>query len=68
MTSYGTLCDDFYSNVTLQTEMDLPTGREAVLHFFEQLQKRFPKLSHFYQRERGEFILEEEKQEGSYRC
>ncbi len=67
MTSYGTLCDDFYSNMTLQTEMDLPTGREAVLHFFEQLQRRFPKLSHFYQRERGEFILEEEKQEGSYR-
>jgi hypothetical protein len=67
MTSYGSLCDDFYSNVTLQTEMDLPTGRDAVLHFFEQLQRRFPKLSHFYQRERGEFILEEEKLDGCYR-
>jgi hypothetical protein len=53
--------------VTLQTEMDLPTGRDAVLHFFEHLQRRFPKLTHFYQRARGEFILEEEKELGSYR-
>jgi hypothetical protein len=67
MDSYGSFSDDFYSNVTLQTEMDLPTGRDAVLHFFEQLQRRFPKLTHFYQRERGEFILEEEKELGSYR-
>lgn len=67
MDSYGSFSDDFYSNVTLQTEMDLPTGRDAVLHFFEQLQKRFPRLAHFYERERGEFILEEDKDQGSYR-
>ena len=60
MDSYGSFSDDFYSNVKLQTEMDLPTGRDAVLHFFEQLQKRFPRLTHFYERERGEFILEED--------
>jgi hypothetical protein len=47
--------------------MDLPTGRDSVLHFFEQMQRRFPKLQHFYQRERGEFILEEEKEHGAYR-
>jgi hypothetical protein len=67
MHPYGSLSDDFYSNVTLQTEMDLPSGRESILHFFEQLQRRFPKLTHFYQRERGEFILEEEKEQGAYR-
>lgn len=67
MSPYGSFSDDFYSNVTLQTEMDLPTGRDAVLHFFEQLQRRFPRLTHFYQRERGEFILEEEKDQGAYR-
>jgi hypothetical protein len=67
MNPYGALSDDFYANVTLQTEMDLPSGRESVLHFFEQMQKRFPKLHHFYQRERGEFILEEEKEHGAYR-
>jgi hypothetical protein len=67
MDSYGSFSDDFYSNATLQTEMDLPTGRDAVLCFFEQLQKRFPRLAHFYERERGEFILEEDKDQGSYR-
>jgi hypothetical protein len=67
MQPYGSLSDDFYANVTLQTEMDLPTGRESILHFLEQMQRRFPKLQHFYQRERGEFILEEEKEHGAYR-
>jgi hypothetical protein len=67
MNPYGSLSDDFYANVTLQTEMDLPTGRESVLHFFEQMQRRYPKLQHFYQRERGEFILEEGKEHGAYR-
>ncbi|MEI8210902.1 MAG: hypothetical protein WCI02_02035 [Planctomycetota bacterium] len=67
MNPYSALSDDFYANVTLQTEMDLPSGRESVLHFFEQMQRRFPKLHHFYQRERGEFILEEEKDQGAYR-
>ena len=67
MNPYGSFSDDIYANVTLQTEMDLPSGRDAVLHFFEQLQRRFPKLTHFYQRERGEFILEEEKEHGAYR-
>jgi hypothetical protein len=47
--------------------MDLPQNREAVLHFFEQVQKRFPKMTNFYARERGEFCLEEEKEGGQYR-
>ncbi len=67
MNPYGSLSDDFYANVTIQTEMDLPSSRDSVLHFFEQMQRRFPKLHHFYQRERGEFILEEEKEHGAYR-
>src|SRR5690606_34227392 len=49
------------------TEMDLPTNRETLLHFFEQVQKRYPGLRNFYNRERSEFVLEEEKEQGSYR-
>lgn len=67
MHKYGALCDEFYVNMHLGTEMELPSSREAVLHFFEQIQKRFPKMSNFYARERGEFCLEEEKAEGQYR-
>ena len=64
---YASLCDDFYFNTHIQTEMELPSSRETVLHYFEQLQRRYPKLGHFYQRQPGEFILEEDKSYGAYR-
>ena len=67
MHKYGALCDEFYVNMHLSTEMELPQNREAVLHFFEQIQKRFPRMHNFYARERGEFCLEEEKDSGQYR-
>lgn len=67
MHKYGALCDEFYVNMHLNTEMDLPQNRETVLHFFEQIQKRFPRMTNFYTRERGEFCLEEEKESGRYR-
>ncbi len=47
--------------------MDLPQNRETVLHFFEQIQRRFPSMEHFYGREKQEFVLEEEKGQGPYR-
>jgi hypothetical protein len=67
MSSYTDYSDDFYVNMNLSTEMDLPTHRETLLHFFEQVQKRYPTLRNFYSRERAEFVLEEEKEQGSYR-
>jgi hypothetical protein len=47
--------------------MTLPTQRETVLHFFESLQKTFPRMTHFYVRETGEHVLEEDKDQDSYR-
>ncbi len=67
MHKYDALCDEFYVNVHLNTEMDLPQNRETVLHFFELIQKKFPRMVNFYARERGEFVLEEEKDSGRYR-
>lgn len=67
MSQYGAFSDDFYLNMNLSTEMDLPQGRESVLHFFEQVQRRYPKMQNFYSREKGEFVLEEEKDAGAYR-
>lgn len=64
---YASLCDDFYFNVHLQTEMNLPSTRESVLHYFEQLQRCYPRMGHFYQRQPGEYILEEDKSHGAYR-
>jgi hypothetical protein len=67
MSSYSNLSDDFYINLNLNTEMDLPSTRETVLHFFEQLQKHYPTMRNFYSRDKGEFVLEEDKDRGQYR-
>lgn len=64
---YNSVCDDWYCNLNLSTEMDLPQSRETVLHFFEQIQRQYPTMRNFYSRERGEFVLEEEKDRGAYR-
>ncbi len=61
MIRYGSYSDDHYVNMNLNTEMELPHNRETVLHYFEQVQKQFPSMKNFYSRERGEFVLEEEK-------
>ncbi len=61
------IADDFYVNVNLSTEMDLPRGRDGVMHYFEQLQKRYPEMTNFYARGNGDFVLEAEKDKGYYR-
>jgi hypothetical protein len=63
------LCDadDFYVNVTLNTEMELPNNRDTVLHYFEQMKKGFPDLRNFYSRENGDLVLEGDKEQESYR-
>ena len=67
MSGYGAFSDDFYLNMNLGTEMDLPQNRDTVLHFFEQLQRRYPTMRNFYSRERAEYVLEEDKEGGAYR-
>ena len=48
MSGYGAFSDDFYLNMNLSTEMDLPQNREGVLHYFEQVRRRYPKMQNFY--------------------
>jgi hypothetical protein len=67
MNRYSSLSDDHYLNMNLTTEMDLPTGRETLVHYFEQVQRKFPAMRNFYNRERSEFVIEEEKDRGHYR-
>jgi hypothetical protein len=67
MNPYSSLCDDFGVYAYLNTKMDLPQGRETVLHFFDSLQKSYPKMTDFERRESGEFVLEEDREQGSYR-
>jgi len=67
MTPYNSLADDYYVNMNLSTEMELSGSRETILHFVEQMQKKFPEMRNFYARDKGDFILEEDKDRGSYR-
>ena len=67
MNRYSSLCDDFYVNMNLSTEMELPNNRETVLHYFERVRKQFPEMRNFYCREKGDFVLEEDKDRGNYR-
>jgi hypothetical protein len=67
MNPYSSLCDDFGVYAYLNTKMELPGGRETVLHFFDTLQKSFPRMTDFERRESGEYVLEEDREQGSYR-
>lgn len=67
MNRYSTDADDYYVNMNLNTEMELPANRDTVLHYFEQMKKAFPELSNFFTRENGEIVLEGDKERGSYR-
>ncbi|MEM6798586.1 MAG: hypothetical protein AAF589_03650 [Planctomycetota bacterium] len=67
MNPYASLADDHYVNMNLNTEMELSGGRDTVLHFAEQMQKKYPQMRNFYSREKGDFVLEEDKDSGAYR-
>jgi hypothetical protein len=67
MNGYIGDADEFYVNVQLNTQMELPNNRDTVLHFFEQMKKGFPELRNFFTRENGDLVLEGEKERESHR-
>ncbi|MEK6234374.1 MAG: hypothetical protein N2C14_06660 [Planctomycetales bacterium] len=67
MNSYSNFCDEFFLNMNLSTEMELPQNRETVLTYFERIQKQYPSMRNFYCRDKGDFVLEEDKDDGPYR-
>jgi hypothetical protein len=67
MHPYDGLADDYYVNLNLNTEMQLPSARETVLDFFGRVQKSYPSMRNFYTRENGDFVLEEDKDQGHQR-
>src|SRR4026208_359741 len=67
MNSYASLCDDFGVSTYLHGKLEMPTGRETILHFFEAVQKAFPKMTEFEKRSDEEDLREEDREAGSYR-
>lgn len=65
--SYGSLCDDLYVSMHVNTELDLPSQRDTVLTFFERIGKQFPMMGNFYRRDNGDFCLEEDRHGEKYR-
>ena len=67
MLAYSSLADDFYVNLNLATEMELPGQRETILQYFERVQRRYPTMRKFYCRDKRDYVLEEDKDQGRYR-
>jgi hypothetical protein len=67
MNRYSAISDDFYVNMNLGTEMELPQQRDTVLHYFERIQKKYPSMRKFYCRDKRDFVLEEDKDRSQYR-
>ena len=65
--SFNSLCDDFYVDMHVNTELDLPSERDTVLTFFERIRKQFPMMSNFYRRDNGDFCLEQYHEGEKYR-
>jgi len=65
--AYSSLCDDFYLDTFVNTELDLSVQSDTVLAFFERLQKQYPAMGCFTRRENSEYCLEEDRRSGQYR-
>ncbi|MDB5326789.1 MAG: hypothetical protein JWM57_2358 [Phycisphaerales bacterium] len=64
---FESVCDDFYVNLRVGTQLGLPQQRETLIHFFEQIQKSFPDMTRFRRSEQTELTLEEDRERDSYR-
>jgi hypothetical protein len=64
---YSSFCEDFYVNMRLGSQLNLPHQRETLLHFFERIQKEFPTMTRFRKSDSGEFNLEEDRSNQDYR-
>jgi len=58
--SFGSFCDGLFVDLCVNTQLDLPSGRETVLAFFERLQKQNPSMNQFARRDSGEYVLEQD--------
>jgi hypothetical protein len=66
LNSYSSLCDDFFLDMHVNTELDLPSQRDTVLTFFERIRKQYPTMGRFFRRDSNEYCLEEDRSIGQY--
>ncbi|MFA5423106.1 MAG: hypothetical protein WC374_04545 [Phycisphaerae bacterium] len=63
----SSICDDFYIDMCVGTELELPTQRDTILAFFERIGKQYPSMSNLSRRGRKEYYLESPQNTGQYR-
>lgn len=65
---YAALCDEFYINMRLGTQMKMATDRATIVAFFERMQRLHPEMVNFHQDPKhGECSIEETRSDNSYR-
>ena len=66
--SYRALCDEFYINMRLGTQMKLATDRATIIAFFERIQRLYPNMVNFHQDQKhAESCIEEPREDNTYR-
>jgi hypothetical protein len=63
----SSFCDDFYLDMCVNTELELPTQRDTILAFFERIQKQYPVMNNLSRRNQNEYYLESSQSTGRYR-
>lgn len=58
---YGSLCDEFYLEMYVNTELELPSQRDTILTFFERIQRQYPQMADFCRKEDGEYYLQQDR-------
>ena len=64
--NYSSVADDFFVNIDLQTTLALPDSRETILQFCEAVQKEFREMTSFYERDPQHYVLEGDRDSGTY--
>lgn len=64
---FAAFCEDFYVNMRLGSQLQLPHQRETLLHYFERIGKGFPGMTRFKRSDNGEYSLEEDRSSNHYR-
>lgn len=67
MWSLGAFCDEFSVTTRLFLKLEMDPSREAILHYFEQLRRAFPRLGRLRRRDDGALLLDEEAATGEGR-
>jgi hypothetical protein len=57
--SLGAQCDQMYHGTRIFLKLDLAPDQESVLHFFDRLQREYPRMQRMRRREDGSLLLEE---------